>query len=193
MPSKLRKDYWRKMAVVEFGEGKGEIGRSVFQKLLELKKRHALEWDDERLLRMPKRERGRELNDQRGNAVADLAAVLAGRGKGNKMVVCKRWPLLGEQQQQQQQQQQKGQDGQEVAKEGGEGKQEAPRPKLQTATIYWANEQDKFYAESWTDNVTHVVGLPENTGKDEQPAEAEPAETEPAKESGGEAAAAQAT
>ena len=91
VPAKMRRDYWRPMALIEFGPGLGGIGRSVFQKLREFKKRHELEWgredaaEEERLLRMSKPERGRAINDQRANAVADVAAVLAGAGKGNKM------------------------------------------------------------------------------------------------------------
>ncbi|KAK3357697.1 transcriptional regulation of mitochondrial recombination-domain-containing protein [Lasiosphaeria hispida] len=92
VPAKLRKDYWRPMAVIEFPDGGlGEVGRSVYQKLREFKKRHELEWGREneeeeyRLLNMSRRERGKVLNDQRANVIADMAAVLGGIGKGNKM------------------------------------------------------------------------------------------------------------
>ncbi|KAK0710925.1 transcriptional regulation of mitochondrial recombination-domain-containing protein [Lasiosphaeris hirsuta] len=92
VPAKLRKDYWRPMAVIEFPEGGlGDVGRSVYQKLREFKKRHELEWGREnkeeeyRLLHMSRLERGKVLNDQRANIVADIAAVLGGVGKGNKM------------------------------------------------------------------------------------------------------------
>ncbi|KAK3369145.1 transcriptional regulation of mitochondrial recombination-domain-containing protein [Lasiosphaeria ovina] len=99
VPAKLRKDYWRPMALIDFkynpeaaakppSIGKdtmGLVGRSVYQKLRELKLRHDLEWDDERLIQMKKHDRGVELNDQRGNSVADISAVLGGIGKGNKM------------------------------------------------------------------------------------------------------------
>ena len=51
--------------------------------------------------------------------------------------------------------------------------------KLHGATVYWANEQDKYYAEEWTDNVTHVIGLPERVVKNEAvEEEAAPVETE---------------
>jgi hypothetical protein len=91
VPAKLRKDYWQPMAVIDFGPGLGEVGRSVYQKLREFKKRHELEWgrddpeEEYRLLHMSRRERGKALNDQRPNAVADVAAVLGGVGKGSKM------------------------------------------------------------------------------------------------------------
>lgn len=141
----------------------GDVGRSVFQKLRELKHRHELEWQDESLLNMSKRERGKALNDQRGNVVADIAAVLAGQGKGNKMVVrVPRERRLTEEE-----------------KEGEEGKEGEKKKELYGATVYWANEQDKFYAESWSDNVTHVVGIPEKPKKvveEAAEAEAEPAE-----------------
>ncbi|KAK4106138.1 hypothetical protein N658DRAFT_490741 [Parathielavia hyrcaniae] len=186
IPAKLRKDYWRPMAVVEFGAGRGDVGRSVFHKLRELQRRHQLEWDDPDLLAMSRRERGKALNDQRGNSVADLAAVLAGRGKGNRVV------FLGEAENESSKvgggksakggvKKNKKTDPVETAKgaAAGEEKEEeggvvemgleqsspgaeaaGKKVKLYPATVYWANEQDKYYAESWTENVAHVVGLP---------------------------------
>ncbi|KAK3898625.1 transcriptional regulation of mitochondrial recombination-domain-containing protein [Staphylotrichum tortipilum] len=189
---KLRKDYWRTLAVVEFGEGNGVMGRSVFQKLREFQQRHLLEWGPQaqELLKMDRWSRGKTLNDQHGNTVADLAAVLGGSGKGNLIVEGRekelRWvkwtdkngkavggelKLLKP----------KKKEGEEtaVAAAGEEGKLkegEAAKPeplKLQPATVYWANEQDRFYAREWTDNVTHVLGLPikeaaENALRDEE-------------------------
>ncbi|KAL2181257.1 mitochondrial 54S ribosomal protein mL67, partial [Thermothelomyces heterothallicus CBS 202.75] len=155
VPSKLRKDYWRPLAVIEFGEGKGDVGRSVFQKLRELKKRHLLEWEDPALLQMSRRERGRALNDQRGTFVADLAAVLAGRGKGNLMVK----PATGAETAEGADKKKE----EEKEEEGGNapGVAKVPASRLHQATVYWANEQDKYYAREWSDNVTHVIGLPE--------------------------------
>jgi hypothetical protein len=71
-----------------------------------------------------------------------------------------------------------------------EKKREAEVARLHGATVYWANEQDKYYAEEWTANVTHVVGLPEKGIKkteevvveEEGEAAAAPAETEAAAE-----------
>ncbi|KAL2262635.1 hypothetical protein VTK26DRAFT_615 [Humicola hyalothermophila] len=178
VPAKFRKDYWRPLAVVELGAGLGDVGRSVYHKLRELKHRHELEWGGEEqsreLLGLSRRERGKALNDQRGNAVADLAAVLAGAGKGNRMVVDQEEGAGGR----------KGKKKKEtvngkteaVAEAGGEGdkqtqtRTQAPPPQLHKVTVYWANEQDKFFAESWSDNVTHVVGLPDKPSK----VEAEP-------------------
>lgn len=63
----------------------------MFHKLREFKKRHELEWgrddpeEEKRMLRMSRHERGKVLNNQKANAVADLAAVLGGVGKGSKM------------------------------------------------------------------------------------------------------------
>jgi hypothetical protein len=71
----------------------------------------------------------------------------------------------------------------EVTVEKKEGEEAAKKVKLYPATVYWANEQDKYYAESWTENVTHVVGLPEKGKKGEEVAEAAGAvETEAAAE-----------
>ncbi|KAK3313448.1 transcriptional regulation of mitochondrial recombination-domain-containing protein [Apodospora peruviana] len=92
VPSKIRKDYWRCMAQVKFKSGQGEIGRRIYQMLIELKRRHELEWDksQEELFKISRRERGEALNDQKANVVADLAAVLGeGRGKANKLVTHK--------------------------------------------------------------------------------------------------------
>lgn len=58
-----------------------------------------------------------------------MAAVLSGLGPGNKMIA------VGEA---------------EVVSKGGEG------PKtLWPVTVNWANDQDRNYAEEWSDNVTH--------------------------------------
>lgn len=91
VPAKLRKDYWEPMAMIQFPRMLGEVGRSVYHKLRELKKRHELEWgrddpeEEQRMLNMSRHERGKAINDQRANVVADMAAVLGGYGKGNKM------------------------------------------------------------------------------------------------------------
>lgn len=152
------------MAVVQFPAGRGAVGRSVFQKLRELRQRHLLEWDrgeaedGAALLNMTRRERGKALNDQRGNAVADLAAVLAGRGKGNLVVVGDEEVELkglgkgkgkGA-----------GRKGGLVKGKEGEGEKGKKTDALQPATVYWANEQDKYFVEAWTENVTHMIGLP---------------------------------
>lgn len=168
-PATLRKDYWSPMAVIEFPEGRGNVGRSVFQKLRELKHLHEVSWPEElrhkaedeytkddikrvkaakadgrvHIPMRNKRERGVALNAQRKNSIADLAVVLAGEGRGNKVLLS----------------------------EGG----------LVPVTVNWANDQDKRHAESWSDNVTHglseepayVLGNPE-TGVPE-PVQAEPA------------------
>ncbi|EJT72608.1 hypothetical protein GGTG_09468 [Gaeumannomyces tritici R3-111a-1] len=86
-PAKLRKDYWRPMAIIRFELGEGDIGRSVYQKLREFKRLHELSWgyQAEELYRMSKKDRGQALNNQKANSVADIAAVLAGAGRGNLM------------------------------------------------------------------------------------------------------------
>lgn len=141
-PATLRPDYWSPMATIELAPGQGSVGRSIFQKLRELKHLHEVAWPEDvrykaeseytkedmdkakkareegyeyRPMRS-KRERGIALNAQRTNSIADLAAVLAGQGRGNKV-------------------------------QGGEG--------LVPVKVRWANDQDKNYAESWSSNVTH--------------------------------------
>lgn len=159
---------------MELGEGRGAVGRSVYQKLRELMKRHQLEWEDEALLNMSRRERGKALNDQRGNVVADIAAVLAGRGKGNKMIVTE--------EEEEASAAAAAVEGGEVVKKVVQKKKKGEQEELYKATVYWANEQDKYYAESWSDNVTHVIGLPEKPKKVKEVAKTEVVETEAATE-----------
>jgi hypothetical protein len=161
----------------------------VFQKLRELQKRHALEWEDDALLQMSWRERGEALNDQRGNFVADLAAILAGQGKGNRVALAEGEGARGG----------KGWVGKVTEGEGARSREvekvvqgvvevevqaaaegeEKKKVRLHQATVYWANEQDKYYAEEWTDNVVHVVGLPEKGVVEEVEVEEVAAEAAP--------------
>ncbi|KJZ77019.1 hypothetical protein HIM_03340 [Hirsutella minnesotensis 3608] len=148
-PAKLRKDYWSPMAMIEFPVGKGSVGRSVFQKLRELKHLHEVAWSDEIRYKDPseyseedkkkireeqekgkefrpvrsKKERGIALNAQKKNAIADMAVVLAGQGPGNK-----------------------------VAERGDDGSSS-----LVQVTVNWSNDLDRNFAESWPENVTHGV------------------------------------
>jgi hypothetical protein len=63
------------------------------------------------------------------------------------------------------------------------GQDAAGKVKLHQATVYWANEQDKYFAREWTENITHVVGLPEKeTSKGEEAVEPAASETEAATE-----------
>lgn len=136
------------MAVVHFPPGHGAVGRSVYQKLRELKHLHEVAWPDEFRYKRPdeftaddrkriaqekekgvayrpvrsKQERGIALNAQRKNAIADMAAVLSGQGAGNKMVA-------------------------------GDSADHGPR--LVDVSVSWANDQDKEYAEAWSANVKH--------------------------------------
>lgn len=166
-PATLRKDYWSPMAIIEFPQGLGSVGRSVFQKLRELKHLHEVSWPEDMRLKTEdeyteqdikriknakeegrtyvpvrtKRQRGAALCAQKKNSIADMAAVLAGQGRGNKIVA-------------------------------GEGEGE-----LVPVTVNWANDQDKRYAESWSDNVTHgLVEKPAYVLGDDVP---EPTKTNP--------------
>lgn len=148
-PAKLRKDYWSPLAHIRFQPGQGSVGRSVLQKLRELKHLHEVAWTDELRHKRPeefssqdkkkiaeekdkgidyqpirsKQERGIALNAQKKNAIADIAAVLAGQGRGNKIVAAE--------------------------SEGGK--------ELVDVTVSWANDQDKKFAESWSKNVSHSL------------------------------------
>lgn len=69
-------------------KGRGAfVGRSVFRQLREWRRLHELSWgwQTKDFLRMNKYERGHAIHNQKSNAVADIAAVLGGRGRGNLM------------------------------------------------------------------------------------------------------------
>lgn len=57
------------------------------QKLQEFRTRHELEWGYQapKLKSLGKKERGEIIHNQKSNAVADIAAVLGGAGRGNRM------------------------------------------------------------------------------------------------------------
>ncbi|CAH0022972.1 unnamed protein product [Clonostachys rhizophaga] len=148
-PAKLRKDYWSPMATIEFPQGQGAIGRTVFQKLRELKHLHEVQWHEDLRYKSEKeytkqdkkvvkekheagfleykplrtvKQRGKALNAQKGNAIADMAVVLAGEGAGNRVLVSQ-------------------------AEDGAKD--------LVQVTVSWANDQDRNFAEEWSSNVTH--------------------------------------
>lgn len=152
----MRKDQWYPMAVISFPEGQGAVGRSAFQKLRELKRLHEVSWSGEVAYHDPseynvkqrqlaaerhadgetfkitrhRRHRAKAIQRQRLNSIADMAAVLAGQGSGNKV----RLAAEGEE---------------------GEGAGEKEAEKLVPVTINWADQQDREYAQQWSENVTH--------------------------------------
>ncbi|CAI4219532.1 unnamed protein product [Parascedosporium putredinis] len=145
-PAKIRKDLWRPLAVLEFPKGMGAVGRSVFAKLREFRRRHELEWEDDVYFEMrpdgnrrvlTRQQRGLKIHEQLPNAVADMAAVLSGIGKSNKM-----WLEAPP--------------------------RKRPQPRLETrrarATIFWSNGIFKHHARDWTPNVIH--GAMDDTMKD---------------------------
>ncbi|KAI5926388.1 transcriptional regulation of mitochondrial recombination-domain-containing protein [Camillea tinctor] len=154
-PAKLRKDYWRPMAMIQFPEGLGLVGRSVFSRLRECKKLHEFSWDDS-IFYDPDtkrpwtlKERGQVLNDQKANAVADMAAVLSGIGKGNKIWVPDAAAIAELEA-----------EGKEVAQVAEDDQVEVTKPDgtvghLIKTQIFWTNEEDRKFAESWPENVSH--------------------------------------
>ncbi|KAK3333514.1 transcriptional regulation of mitochondrial recombination-domain-containing protein [Cercophora scortea] len=195
VPALLRKDYWRPMAAIQFPPGLGVVGRSVYQKLRELKQRHELEWadseDTERaaeLYHMSKRERGAALNDQKANCIADMAAVLQGQTRGN-LVAYKAgtyWypeelEKIANDKKEQKRVAKEAAAAAKAAAKAAAAAGEAPPPaavpvkavatkeeqavdagetKLHLAKIFWADPNDSYYARSWSENVTHLPGLP---------------------------------
>ena len=145
------------MAIIQLPKGRGDAGRSVFQKLRELKHLHEVSWGSETFLKTEdqlvkqekaavtraekeskptpvfaktKFQRGRALNAQKTNTVADMAAVLAGKGPGNMIRI--------------------------KHTEGGARQQQGSQ-RLLGVTVSWSNDLDKEYAESWTENVIHEL------------------------------------
>ncbi|POS79905.1 hypothetical protein DHEL01_v201715 [Diaporthe helianthi] len=183
-PAELRRDYWAPLCLIEVPKGLGVVGRNVMQKLREFRHRHELEWgwQAREFLSRSRRERGELIHNQRSNAIADIAAVLAGKGRGNKM-----WAEAGDE----------AAGAEETSAEAEAAKAEAQpvgaaapeniddtaaadnkssaksKPRLKTkevvstalktlvkANIYWSNDADRHWARQWTENVTHSVGLP---------------------------------
>ncbi|KAH8782924.1 transcriptional regulation of mitochondrial recombination-domain-containing protein [Diaporthe sp. PMI_573] len=132
-PAELRRDYWQPLCLIEVPKGLGVVGRNVMQKLREFRHRHELEWgwQADELASVSRRERGELIHNQKSNAIADIAAVLAGAGRGNKIPKPKARAVAPK----------------------------APKT-LVTANIYWSNDADRHWASEWTENVTHSVGLP---------------------------------
>jgi hypothetical protein len=141
--------------MVQFPEGRGVVGQGVFQRLRELRLRHEVEWDDSLMFWKSddgdaesntlnvrtKRQRVRALQDQRANSIADLAAVLAGSGRGNKVWITGTAPSQGEV---------------ADAKGNTEGVADAKsHDTLCRATIYWNDPLDRNYAQAWSPNVNH--------------------------------------
>ncbi|KAH6654191.1 transcriptional regulation of mitochondrial recombination-domain-containing protein [Truncatella angustata] len=146
-PSKIRKDYWLPMAMIQFPEGMGHIGRSVFHIMREFRMQHDLAWgdnmlqDDETNRMLTKHERGEKIYEhQKANAVADMAAVLGGLGKGNKMWL----PVL-----------QGAEDLVDTSGETRTDEQTGSTEGLLKTQIFWKNELDKNYAKAWPVNVSH--------------------------------------
>jgi hypothetical protein len=154
------------MAMIKFSEGAGEVGRSVFQKLREFRKRHELEWEEPEVKQMDKKERGIWLNDQKGNSVADMAAVLGGAGKGNKIWISEEAEEKSKGTQPadesviEQVKDKVVDTAEKVVEPITEGETANKKDGLlHEATIYWVNELDADFAESWPANVTHIEGL----------------------------------
>ncbi|KAF3806274.1 hypothetical protein GCG54_00006036 [Colletotrichum gloeosporioides] len=172
-PAALRKDYWKPMAMIQLPKGAGAAGQSVFQKLREFRKMHELCWDDslrfdvvktealpgKDALRVKQRrrvlnkfERGQRLNDQYANSIADMAAVLAGKGRGNRLFVRRGDRVKGRLQ------------GRKwldyrmkLAGQLKTLKELNNDAKLLPVTVTWAVDADRNYASSWSENVKHKL------------------------------------
>lgn len=172
--------------MIQFPVGAGVAGQSAFQKLREFRRRHELEWDDDMLLedvRDPttgelqyrktrtRIDRGYAIHNQRANAIADMAAVLAGSGRGSRLWISPAERAMLEEVEKELENKQEGEatetsdgssDSRLVELRGKRWSPAAPREddpdrELIKATVYWMNAHDRNYAESWSDNVTHEL------------------------------------
>lgn len=155
------------------------------QKLREFRHRHELEWgwQAEELLSKSRRDRGVLIHNQRSNAVADIAAVLAGAGRGNKMWTAETAAAAEAEEPASEEAEAESQLAGTAAPENidettaadGSSKKSKSKPKAKSkaveatapktlvkANIYWSNDADQHWASEWTENVTHAVGLPEH-------------------------------
>ncbi|KAF0327326.1 hypothetical protein K4K61_007702 [Colletotrichum sp. SAR11_59] len=175
-PAALRKDYWKPMALIQLPKGAGAAGQSVFQKLREFRKMHELCWDDSlrfdvvktEALSMPpeegaprvkerrrvlnKFERGQRLNDQYANSIADMAAALAGKGRGNRLFVRRGDRVKGRLQGRKWLDYRMKLSGQEEKLDELNNNQ-----RLLPVTVTWAVDADRNYASSWSKNVKHKL------------------------------------
>lgn len=131
------------MALIQFDGGAGVVGRSVYQKLREFRRVHELSWGHQKedFYSLDRKALGEALSDQRANSIADMAAVLAGAGTGNRIQVS----------------------GAEVS--SSTSAVVAAGGKLAEAVVFWANDQDRNIAESWSNNVRHAAGIPSLTAR----------------------------
>ena len=148
------------MAIIEFPEGKGNVGRDVFQKLRELKHLHEVSWGDEianktsgqytkeerekvekakaeregiPVFKRSKKQRGMALNARKPFTIADMAAVLSGLGRRNLM-----WTA------------------EEVVNDSPDViMPERDEADLLPVSVKWANNGDMNMAHRWTLNVSH--------------------------------------
>lgn len=150
------------------------------QKLREFRHRHELEWgwQAEELASKSRRERGELIHNQRSNAIADIAAVLAGAGRGNRMWTAE--TLASDTEAAEAEAAEAQPVGAAAPENIDETKAAAdssakskPKPKAKSvaptapqtlvkANIYWSNDADRHWASEWTENVTHSVGLPKH-------------------------------
>ncbi|KAG5948298.1 hypothetical protein E4U59_000026 [Claviceps monticola] len=177
-PATLRKDYWSVMARIDLPKQQSAVGLSVYQKLRELKHLHEVCWGDEIMYKShweftdsqkatfarrkavgifygitrTRAERAKALNRQKPNAIADMAVVLSGQGKGNKMALISYDDYLDKSQSQ-----------------------------LLPVTIRWVRDSDKEFADSWSANVTHEKYKPEFPTKSEYEDELEDLQREEAR------------
>lgn len=164
-------------------KGLGVVGRNVMQKLREFRHRHELEWgwQAEELLSRSRRDRGELIHNQRSNAVADIAAVLAGVGRGNRMWADEAAAAAEAEAEAEAASEEAEAESQPAgaaapenidettkspAKSKSKAKAKAVAPTapktLVKANIYWSNDLDRHWASEWSENVTHSVGLPEH-------------------------------
>lgn len=107
-PATIRRDLWAPIACIKFPQGRGDVGNGVFRLLRELKHLSEVSWDKELIYKTPSEytdhekerlkknpdaprpqrtleQRARAICHQKPQIIANMAAVLAGDGSGNRM------------------------------------------------------------------------------------------------------------
>lgn len=126
------------MATITFSPGAGSFGLSAYQKLREFKHIHETLWDESLMLEevenddgemveepVPRKRRGRKIQDQKANAIADIATVLKGLGsEEGKPMGLKSLPM---------------------------GEEDPWR----NVEVRWSDMTDAEFAETWSGNVIH--------------------------------------
>ncbi|KAI9792649.1 MAG: hypothetical protein M1835_007710 [Candelina submexicana] len=153
VPAALRKDLWQPLATISFPDP--PQGLTAFRKLREYRKLHELSYPlddikDKNGKLLGKKQRGKKLMDQKANSIADIAAVLQSREKGN--VVGEAGETAVKDASPRDKLAIVEEEAVETRRRIGAFRDEHQRDKVK---ISWADILDAEYAETWPESVVH--------------------------------------